>query len=86
MNDVRALTRDGALEAAAATDLPICLMHMLGEPGSMQVAPHYPDVVEAVCEYLRSRVASCERQGITRNIILDPGFGFGKNIESEVAA
>ena len=81
LNDVRALTREGALEAAAASNLPICLMHMQGEPGSMQVAPHYDDVVEDVCEYLQSRIASCERQGIARNrLLLDPGFGFGKSV------
>ncbi|MFL3654453.1 MAG: dihydropteroate synthase [Halioglobus sp.] len=81
LNDVRALTREGALEAAAATNLPICLMHMQGEPGSMQVAPHYDDVVEDVCEYLQSRIAFCERQGIARNrLLLDPGFGFGKSV------
>ena len=81
LNDVRALTREGALEAAAAADVPICLMHMQGEPGSMQVAPHYDDVVEDVCEYLQSRIASCERQGIARNrLLLDPGFGFGKSV------
>ncbi len=81
LNDVRALTREGALEAAAAVNLPICLMHMQGEPGNMQVAPHYDDVVEDVCEYLQSRIASCERQGIARNrLLLDPGFGFGKSV------
>ena len=81
LNDVRALTREGALEAAAAADVPICLMHMQGEPGNMQVAPHYGDVVEDVCEYLQSRIASCERQGIARNrLLLDPGFGFGKSV------
>ena len=81
LNDVRALTREGALEAAAAANVPICLMHMQGEPGSMQVAPHYDDVVEDVCEYLQSRIASCERQGIARNRrLLDPGFGFGKSV------
>ena len=81
LNDVRALTREGALEAAAATNLPICLMHMQGEPGSMQVAPHYDDVVEDVYEYLQSRIAFCERQGIARNrLLLDPGFGFGKSV------
>ena len=81
LNDVRALTREGALEAAAASNLPICLMHMQGEPGDMQVAPHYDDVVEDVCEYLQSRIASCERQGIARNrLLLDPGFGFGKSV------
>ncbi len=81
LNDVRALTREGALEAAAAANVPICLMHMQGEPGNMQVAPHYDDVVEDVCEYLQSRIASCERQGIARNrLLLDPGFGFGKSV------
>ena len=81
LNDVRALTREGALEAAAAVNLPTCLMHMQGEPGNMQVAPHYDDVVEDVCEYLQSRIASCERQGIARNrLLLDPGFGFGKSV------
>ena len=81
LNDVRALTREGALEAAAAANVPICLMHMQGEPGNMQVAPHYDDVVEDVCEYLKSRIASCERQGIARNrLLLDPGFGFGKSV------
>ena len=81
LNDVRALTREGALEAAAAANLPICLMHMQGEPGDMQVAPHYDDVVEDVCEYLQSRIACCERQGIARNrLLLDPGFGFGKSV------
>ena len=81
LNDVRALTREGALEAAAAANVPICLMHMQGEPGDMQVAPHYDDVVEDVCEYLQSRIVSCERQGIARNrLLLDPGFGFGKSV------
>jgi dihydropteroate synthase len=81
LNDVRALTREGALEAAAAANVPICLMHMQGEPGNMQVAPHYDDVVEDVCGYLQSRIASCERQGIARNrLLLDPGFGFGKSV------
>ena len=81
LNDVRALTREGALEAAAAANVPICVMHMQGEPGNMQVAPHYDDVVEDVCEYLQSRIACCERQGIARNrLLLDPGFGFGKSV------
>lgn len=81
LNDVRALTREGALEAAAASGLPVCLMHMQGEPNHMQVAPHYDNVVEVVCEYLLSRVASCERQGIARDrLLLDPGFGFGKSV------
>jgi dihydropteroate synthase len=79
LNDVRALTREGALEEAAATGLPVCLMHMQGEPDSMQAAPQYVDVVAEVCGYLQHRVAACEKQGIGRErLLLDPGFGFGK--------
>ena len=82
LNDVRALTREGALLAAAASGLPICLMHMGGEPGTMQDAPQYADVVTEVEEYLLGRVAACERVGIVRDqLLLDPGFGFGKSVE-----
>jgi dihydropteroate synthase len=82
LNDVRALTRAGALEAAASTGLPVCLMHMQGEPRSMQVAPHYRDVVTEVRDFLQGRVAACERLGIVREqLLLDPGFGFGKTVE-----
>jgi dihydropteroate synthase len=81
LNDVRALTREGALEAAAATRLPVCLMHMQGEPGRMQVAPHYSDVIAEVSEYLRGRVVACVQHGIALDhILLDPGFGFGKTV------
>jgi dihydropteroate synthase len=81
LNDVRALTRPGALQAAASTGLPICLMHMQGEPDSMQVAPQYVDVVTQVREFLLGRVAACERLGIVRErLLLDPGFGFGKSV------
>lgn len=81
INDVRALTRAGALEAAASTDLPICLMHMQGEPGTMQLAPQYVDVVTQVRDLLLDRVAACERLGIVRErLLLDPGFGFGKTV------
>jgi len=81
LNDVRALTREGALKAAAATGLPVCLMHMQGEPDTMQLAPHYDVVVTEVCEYLRDRVTACEQHGITRErLLLDPGFGFGKTV------
>ena len=82
LNDVRALSREGALESAAATGLPICLMHMQGEPGTMQAAPVYADVVAEVGEYLESRVLACERHGIGRErLLLDPGFGFGKTVK-----
>ena len=81
INDVRALTRAGALEAAASTDLPICLMHMQGEPDTMQLAPQYADVVTQVRDLLLDRVAACERLGIVRErLLLDPGFGFGKTV------
>jgi len=79
LNDVRALTMPRALETAAAAGLPVCLMHMQGQPGSMQQAPTYTDVVAEVKAFLLERVAACERAGVAReNIIVDPGFGFGK--------
>lgn len=81
LNDVRALTREGALTAAAATGLPVCLMHMQGEPGTMQAEPAYADVVLEVSDYLQARVAACEQQGMRRDsLLLDPGFGFGKSV------
>lgn len=83
INDVRALTRPGALAAAAASDLPVCLMHMNGEPQVMQAAPRYDRPIEdAVVEYLAQRIAACEQGGIVRErLLLDPGFGFGKTFE-----
>lgn len=81
VNDVRALSRDGAIPAAAATGLPVCLMHMQGEPGTMQSQPRYDDVVTDVTEFLAARVAECENNGIVRGrLLLDPGFGFGKTL------
>lgn len=81
INDVRALGRPGALEAAAETGLPVCLMHMSGEPGSMQDDPQYDDVVQEVCDFLLARVGQCVEVGIdTGKILLDPGFGFGKTL------
>ncbi|WP_323845309.1 dihydropteroate synthase [Microbulbifer magnicolonia] len=86
INDVRALERPGALAAAAGTDLPVCLMHMQGQPGSMQRAPHYDDVVAEVGAYLLARMRACEDAGIARErIIFDPGFGFGKNDDHHLA-
>lgn len=86
INDVRALQREGALAAAAATGLPICLMHMQGEPGTMQQSPRYRDVVAEVDSWLAARVASCEAAGIARKrLVLDPGFGFGKTVEHNIA-
>ena len=86
INDVRALQREGALQAAAATGLPVCLMHMQGEPGSMQTSPRYGDVLAEVGAFLQQRVAACEAAGIPRErLVLDPGFGFGKTVEHNLA-
>lgn len=83
INDVRGLRRDGALQAATATGLPVCLMHMPGEPGDMQDAPYYEGPVEEeVADFLERRMAECEAVGLGRErVILDPGFGFGKTVE-----
>lgn len=86
LNDVRALARPGALAAAASTGLPVCLMHMRGEPGTMQQAPRYDDVVAEVMAYLRARMAACEVAGIaTGRLLVDPGFGFGKDLAHNLA-
>lgn len=82
INDVRALQEPGALEVAAKAGVPICLMHMQGQPRTMQVSPCYQDVLTDVKAFLQERVAACENVGIAREqIILDPGFGFGKTLE-----
>ncbi|MEH6688836.1 MAG: dihydropteroate synthase [Halopseudomonas sabulinigri] len=82
INDVRSLERDGALQAAAATGLPVCLMHRQGEPGNMQDQPRYASVVDEVSAYLVARVEACGLAGIpSTQLILDPGFGFGKTLE-----
>ncbi|MGW7675330.1 dihydropteroate synthase [Shewanella sp. S23-S33] len=82
INDVRALKEPGALEAAAELQVPICLMHMQGEPKSMQFAPTYHNVIEEVSVFLTERIEACLRAGIPRELlILDPGFGFGKSLE-----
>lgn len=81
INDVRALRREGALEAAADTGLPVCLMHMLGEPGNMQQNPYYQNVVSEVRDFLAQRMAACVEAGIpAERVVLDPGFGFAKNL------
>lgn len=86
INDVRSLRRPGALEAAAATGLPVCLMHMLGEPGDMQDNPHYQDLVGEVSAFLADRMGRCETAGIPKDrIILDPGFGFAKTLEHNLS-
>jgi dihydropteroate synthase len=86
INDVRALQREGALAAAAATGLPVCLMHMQGQPSSMQQDPQYQDVVHEVQMFLLERVVACRSAGIADNrILLDPGFGFGKTLAHNLA-
>ncbi|HCE40073.1 MAG: dihydropteroate synthase [Alcanivorax sp.] len=82
INDVRSLRRPGALEAAAATSLPVCVMHMRGEPGDMQDDPRYDDVTAEVIAFLRERVEACVAAGIPRHqLLVDPGFGFAKTLE-----
>lgn len=82
LNDVRALTRQGALDVAAKTGLPVCLMHMKGQPTNMQAQPQYENVVGEVKDYLLERAAAAIDAGVKRDsIILDPGFGFGKTDE-----
>lgn len=81
INDVRALTREGAMEAAAESGLPVCLMHIQGDPQTMQAAPSYEDVVAEVQAFLAARVAASEQAGIARDrLLIDPGFGFGKTV------
>ena len=82
INDITALAAPAALEAVAAADCAVCLMHMQGEPRTMQQAPAYADVVREVKEFLSARAAAAERAGIGRSrIVIDPGFGFGKTLE-----
>ncbi len=82
INDVRALQEEGALTMAAELNVPVCLMHMLGQPRSMQNQPVYSNVVLDVKHFLQNRINECLQMGIQKeNIIIDPGFGFGKNLE-----
>jgi len=86
INDVYALRREGALDAAAELGVPVCLMHMLGEPRGMQDDPQYDDVVGDVHRFLTDRLFACELAGIDRRkVMVDPGFGFGKNLEHNLA-
>jgi dihydropteroate synthase len=80
INDVCALRLEGAMAAASQSGVPVCLMHMLGEPRTMQHNPGYGDVVSEVFDFLVDRVSACETAGIPRNrLVLDIGFGFGKS-------
>lgn len=81
INDIRSLTEPGALEAVAETGLPVCLMHMQGQPKTMQAAPKYEDVFTDVTRFFTEHIVRCERAGIAKDkLLLDPGFGFGKNL------
>ena len=81
INDVRALSREGALVAAVATGLPVCLMHMQGQPETMQQTPDYQDVVAEVADFLRQRIRCCVEAGLAADrLLIDPGFGFGKTL------
>jgi dihydropteroate synthase len=82
INDIRALTTPGAMTAAAATRAAVCLMHMQGQPRTMQASPQYEDVITEVHDYLQQRIADCGRAGIAQSrIIIDPGIGFGKTLQ-----
>ena len=86
INDVRALRDDDALEMAAILNVPVILMHMQGEPRSMQAHPEYNDVLAEVSQFLQQRIEACEKVGIAReNIIIDPGFGFGKALQHNLS-
>jgi len=86
INDIEALEAPGALEAVAARDCAVCLMHKKGDPATMQQAPRYDDVVAEVKAFLSARIAACKKAGIQRDrITIDPGFGFGKSVEHNLA-
>ena len=86
INDVRALEREGALQCAKNSTLPVCLMHMQGDPVSMQNNPQYSNVVSDVASYLMGRVRACRDAGIVDDrILLDPGFGFGKSLQHNLS-
>ncbi|HEY7788177.1 MAG TPA: dihydropteroate synthase [Casimicrobiaceae bacterium] len=81
INDVRALSAADAIEAVSNSGVAVCLMHMHGEPSTMQVAPEYDDVLRDVCDFLDGRARACIAEGIARDrIVVDPGFGFGKTL------
>ncbi len=86
VNDVNALRAEGALDAVAELKVSVCLMHMQGEPRTMQEAPHYDDVVGEVKRFLADRVLACRMAGIDpKRVVIDPGFGFGKSLEHNLA-
>lgn len=82
INDVRALQEPGALAIAASLKVPVCLMHMQGQPRSMQDSPQYDDLIGQISDFFVARINACQRAGIAKGqIILDPGFGFGKTMD-----
>jgi dihydropteroate synthase len=86
INDIRALRHEGAMQAAVELQVPVCLMHMLGKPRTMQNDPEYDDVVAVVTQFLRERVSKCGAAGLSEDlIIIDPGFGFGKTVGHNIA-
>jgi dihydropteroate synthase len=86
INDVNALRADGALQAAAQTQVPICLMHMQSQPKTMQQSPQYKNVVSDVIQFLKQRIAACTELGISSDrLIADPGIGFGKTLQHNLA-
>lgn len=86
VNDVAALRAPGAMEAVAASGAAVCLMHMQGDPQSMQQSPRYADVVNEVKQFLRARIQACEAAGIAHErLVIDPGFGFGKTLQHNLA-
>lgn len=85
VNDICALQDEKAMKEAAACNVAVCLMHMQGNPQTMQVQPHYQDVVAEVCEFLRERIVAAKSFGIrSERIVVDPGFGFGKTLEHNI--
>jgi len=85
INDIRALREDGALQVAADLRVPVCLMHMQGQPGSMQERPNYDNVVAEVQDFLAGRIAACREAGLDEALlIVDPGFGFGKTRQHNI--
>ena len=86
VNDIDALQDAAAMHAVASSNVAVCLMHKLGDPQTMQMQPHYQNVVVEVRAFLRSRIAAAEAAGIQRKrIVIDPGFGFGKTLEHNLA-
>ena len=82
VNDVQALQAPGAIDAVGKSNCAVCLMHMKGEPATMQREPHYDDVVREVRQFLRQRLQACQAAGIGQDrLVADPGFGFGKTLE-----